>query len=179
MTYQIERYAELLGEAHEEAERQKTLVRMEIPRLKEVSGADDNSNWCIFESVSKAYLEAMERVSAFEAIRQRAQARLADASRGDEAVFEARRDALVAALRSLANFSAQSHIVVTVTDVVSAFLKNPRLMRSKFLKLRAGGDRGYGEDDARDGDRSRLCVGGHVRGGERDPRGPRRVRRRI
>ena len=45
------------------------------------------------------------------------------------------RDGLVAALRNLANFSSQAHIVATVGDIVGAFVKNPRLIRTKFLNF--------------------------------------------
>ena len=148
MKYKVDRYTELLSEAREEVDRQQALVKLRVPELKRISNADDSYNWPIFETVSKAYLESMERASAFDAIRQRASNRVKEAETeipDAQDTMRKRRDELVLALRMLTNFSAQSHIVSAVTDVIGAFLKNPRLIRTKFLNFILAGPAGTGK----------------------------------
>ena len=48
------------------------------------------------------------------------------------------------ALRGLSNFSSQSHIVATVVDIVGAFVKNPKLLRTKFMNIMMVGAAGTG-----------------------------------
>lgn len=142
LRYKVERYSALAAEADEEVTRERDLVRLKRPALKQVSGVEgDEHNWDIFEKIGQAYLDAKDRASAFDNVRQRAERRLFLV---DEAA-ERQRDGLVTALRALSTFASQAHIVSTVVDIVSGFLKNPRLIRSKFLNFIMVGAAGTGK----------------------------------
>lgn len=150
MRYKVERYGRLAVEADEEVQHQKQLLRLKVPDLKatsQVSG--DQDNWQIFETVSKGYREAKDRASAFDAIRQRAEQRLGGDMQWSQVLPQDTighaRDSLVDALRTLTNFSAQSHIVSSVTDIIAAFLKNPKLIQTKFLNFMMVGAAGTGK----------------------------------
>lgn len=151
MQYKVEQYARLAAEADEDVQYQKRLIKLKVPDLKatsQVSG--DQDNWQIFEAVSKGYLEAKDRASAFDAIRQRAQLRLHEGHLQHEDILQHdtirhHRDKLVEALCTLTNFSSQSHIVSSVADIVGSFLKNPKLIQTKFLNFMMVGAAGTGK----------------------------------
>ena len=150
MLYKVARYRELTQRAEEDVEHEKAIVELKRPALKAVSRvSDDTDNWSIFESIGKGYMDAKDRASAFGAVRERAEDQLTGSmafekvEAKDDAV--ALRDALVEALRDLSNFSSQSHIVATVVDIVGAFLKNPKLIQTKFLNFMMVGAAGTGK----------------------------------
>ena len=80
MHYKVGRYSELIATAVEDVEREGAIVRVKLPELRKESAAHDADNWNIFETVSKAYLEAKDRVSVLE-IRARARDNAASARR--------------------------------------------------------------------------------------------------
>lgn len=144
MSYKVRVY----GEMHETAEKAVTdaldVIRLKMPVLKDAAGleaTDSTYNWQIFDSVSQLYLEAKDRASQFEAIQNRAKACL---NRGDAEV-ETLRDQLVSALENLSNFTTQPHIVKRVVDLVSSFLKDPRLFRHKLMNFMLMGPAGVGK----------------------------------
>jgi SpoVK/Ycf46/Vps4 family AAA+-type ATPase len=51
----------------------------------------------------------------------------------------------VSALNKLSNFSTQSRIVTKTTDIVAAFLKNPKLFRTKLMNFMMMGGAGTGK----------------------------------
>ena len=111
----------------------------DLKRTSQVHG--DQDNWCIFESISRRYLDACDRASVFDAVRQRAELQLDEL----RARLPPLAPPLIAALRNLANFSSQAHIVATVCDIVGAFIKNPQLIRTKFLNFMMVGAAGTGK----------------------------------
>ena len=150
MQYKIGRYSALVEEATKEVEHERALLELKTPDLKRVAAIDGSQdNWAIFETIGKPYMEAKDRVAIFAAIRDRAQDKLAggmewEEVRSGDPVY-ALRDTLVAALTELSNFSAQAHVVTTVLDIVAAFLKNPRLIQTKFLNFMMVGAAGTGK----------------------------------
>jgi hypothetical protein len=152
MLYKVRKYGELRARAEEDAARAQEVVDLRMPDLKRAARIDADStadHWAIFESISQGYSEAKERASQFEAIQNRARARLAgsmaaaDVVPGDTAL--GLRDELVAALRVLGQFTAQAHIVAAAVDLVGAFLKDPRLFRRKLMNLMMLGRAGTGK----------------------------------
>lgn len=150
MLYKVARYRELMDTAEEDVEHERARVELKRPDLKRVSRVtDDSDNWSIFETIGKGYMEAKDRASAFGAVRERAEGRLRnhmafEEVRAKDDAFKLRDD-LVEALRTLSNFSSQSHIVATVVDIVGAFLKNPKLIRTKFMNFMMVGAAGTGK----------------------------------
>lgn len=150
MLYKIGRYDELNKHADLEVQRQKEIMDLKIPELKELANADESDNWSIFESVSEQYKEAKGRAAGFQQIGARARKRL-EGSMGTAAVVrhdEAAklRDGLVDALRGLANYtSSQPHVVRKVVDIVGSFLKDPALFRHKLMNFMLLGGAGTGK----------------------------------
>ena len=143
MLYKREQYRTLLTEAQADVRRERELVDLKIPDLKRISRVTgDHDNWQIFESVSRKYLEAQDRASIFDALRTRAERRLEQL---EETTDEALTAPLLDALGRLHDFQSQPHIVGTVVDVVGAFLKNPKLVRTKFLNFIVVGAAGTGK----------------------------------
>ena len=122
-------------------------ARHEAGRKLDADNKDDN--WNVFESISQEYIEAKDGATQFEALRARAQERLrgtmstGQVERGD-AVY-ALRDELVAELEELGNFTAQAHIVSKTVDIVSSFIKDPRLFRIKLMNFMMVGSAGTGK----------------------------------
>jgi hypothetical protein len=152
MLYKVRKYGELRARAEEEVARAQEVIDLRLPDLKRAARIDAEStadHWAIFESISQGYSEAKERASQFEAIENRARARLA----GSMAVAEVvpgdaalgLRDELVGALRVLGRFAAQVHIVAAAVDLVGAFLKDPRLFRRKLMNMMMLGRAGTGK----------------------------------
>jgi len=149
MEFKRARYRELAAEAEEDVAHERALIDLKRPDLKHVARIDDDAqNWSIFERIGQGYLDAKERATAFHAIGERATSRLAGtmASPDDPCVASRRlRDELVVALRELSLFASQPHVLSAVVDIVNAFLKNPRLVRSKFLNFMMVGAAGTGK----------------------------------
>ena len=149
MLYKIERYRSLSEEANGDVRRERQLIQDKTPALKEVAQAKDDDNWQIFEKISQGYIDANDRAAAFDAIRKRAEARLDGSMQWDmmhsKDIAYDLRDKLVTALRNLSNFSSQPHIIATVVDIVSAFIKNPKLIRTKFMNFMMVGAAGTGK----------------------------------
>ena len=79
---------------------------------------------------------------------RRAQCRLegSTSSRTSDDIVKDHRDALVLALQRLGNFSVQApHIVCNVVDLVSSFIKDPRLFRTKLMNYVLMGGAGTGK----------------------------------
>jgi hypothetical protein len=144
MLHKVHIYGEMRETAEEAVQSALQVIHLKMPVLKDAAGvdpADSSCNWQIFDSISQTYLEAKDRASQFEAIQQRARECL---GRGDAAV-ESLRDQLVVALESLSNFPAQTHIVTKIVDLVSSFLKDPRLFRHKLMNFMLMGSAGTGK----------------------------------
>lgn len=151
MAYKIEKYSKLLAEADKEVGREKEVLQLKIPELKQLANVkDDTDNWSIFESVSEGYKQAKARSASFEAILVRARDRM----RGSMAfeplepkdVAMTLRDELAANLLELTNFSfTQPQVVKKVVDIVDSFLKDPRLFRKKMLNIMLLGSAGTGK----------------------------------
>jgi DNA replication protein DnaC len=144
MTYKVGRYAALQQTSEEDVMQQIELLkikRRDLRSLAQVKG--DSDNWSIFESLSEGYRVAKDSASIFEALKARAMQRLALVS--IEGAVESLRDDLVGALNDLTNFSSQAHVVAKTVDVVSNFLKNPKLMRTKLMNFMLLGSAGTGK----------------------------------
>jgi DNA replication protein DnaC len=156
MLYKQERYDGLVAEAQEEVDRQAAIIKDKRPQLKKVAGISEkekadgaSDNWSIFEKIGSPYLESRDRLAAFRNIRQRAADRLHgslnwDDLKQNDRAFELR-DELVASLRALSTFSSQPHIVASVIDIVGAFIKNPKLLQTKFMNFVLVGASGTGK----------------------------------
>lgn len=152
MLHKIERYEELLAVAQREVEDAMDVICLKVPDLKRAAGVpatDTSDNWHIFDSVSAPYQSAKDQATRFEAILNRARARLhgsmeVDRVTPDDAAREYR-DALVGALEKLTTFAVQGHIVEQVVDVVSSFIKDPRLFRTKLMNFILMGGAGTGK----------------------------------
>jgi hypothetical protein len=149
MKYKVDRYRTLAAEATEDVLKEKEIVQLKMPDLRRTSLAREEDNWNIFDSVSQGYRQAKDRESAFIAMKERAEQKLSG-SMGVESITDGDkakelRNELVKTLRNLSNFSSQPHIVSTVTDIVGAFLKNPNLIRTKFLNFMMLGAAGTGK----------------------------------
>lgn len=144
LVHKLAQYACLKQSAEWEVARERDLIELKMPDLKRTSKVDgDQDNWCIFESISRKYMEAKDRATVFDAIGNRATAKLADLDRRSPDARLA--SELADALRLLLDFRSQPHIVGTVVDVVGAFLKNPTLIRTKFLNFLVAGAAGTGK----------------------------------
>lgn len=144
LEYKKRRYENLLTEAERDVSRERELIGLKMPELKRTSKVQgEQDNWLIFESVSRKFIEAQERASIFDAILQRACHRM----RALDAELDGQRLShnLLAALENLYLFRMQPHVVGTVVDVVGAFLKNPALIRSRFLNFMVVGASGTGK----------------------------------
>lgn len=152
MLYKVTRYEDLLERSQRDVQNAMDLIRIKIPDLKKAASialSDTTDNWHIFDSISGPYVRAKEQASQFEAILNRARERLTgtmaiDRVTSDDVVKD-HRDALVAALRRLANFSTQPHIVANVVDIVSSFIKDPRLFRTRLMNFMMLGSAGTGK----------------------------------
>jgi SpoVK/Ycf46/Vps4 family AAA+-type ATPase len=150
MKYKVARYRELHRAAEEDVQQQIEIINLKTPELKRLARvSDDHDNWQIFESISEGFREAKDRAAAFEAIQIRASQRLegsmgVDDVRSQDDVRHLRDD-LVRALRSLANFSSQAHVVAKAVDIVGAFIKDPRLFRTKLMNFMLVGGAGTGK----------------------------------
>ena len=152
MLYKVARYTELLQRAKRDVEDALGVIRIKIPDLKSAANvpANDNSdNWHIFESISGAYQSSTDQASRFEAILNRARERLTGSMEFDRVtsddVAKDHRDALVEALEGLTAFTVQGHVVEHVVDVVSSFIKDPRLFRTRLMNFMLMGGAGTGK----------------------------------
>ena len=152
MLYKIRRYEELLERSQREVENAMNVIRIKMPDLKKAAGlatTDVSDNWHIFDSISGPYHRAKEQASQFQAILNRAGGRLTGSMAIDRVTVDdtikQHRDDLVQALRHLAKFSAQPHIVANVVDIVSSFLKDPRLFRTRPMNFMMLGGPGTGK----------------------------------
>lgn len=152
MLHKITRYSELLERCQKDVSDAMDVIRIRMPDLKRAASikADDLSdNWHIFESISGEYTRAKAQASQFEAILNRARERLTgtmalERVTSDDMIKE-HRDTLVMALRHLGNFTAQPHIVANVVDIVSSFIKDPRLFRTRLMNFMMLGPAGTGK----------------------------------
>jgi hypothetical protein len=148
MRYKVARYAELQRAAEMDVHRQIDIIDIKMPELKRVARVcGDHDNWQVFESVSSSYRDAKDRAAAFESIKLRAQRclqRIDDPREGGEAGSIMCRS-LVGALHTLSNFPSQSHIVNRTVEIVSAFFKDPRLLRSTLFNFILLGGPGTGK----------------------------------
>ena len=144
LVYKQEHYTKLLEEAERDVTKERDLISLKMPDLKRTSRVEgDEDNWLIFESVSRKYIEAKDKAAIFDSIRARARAKLEalDAMTEQNALSSS----LAEALKQLLNFRSQSHIVGTVVDIIGSFLKNPNLVRNKFLNFMMVGEAGTGK----------------------------------
>lgn len=153
MLYKAKRYAELEANAERVVRQHKDVVDIKVAELKRAAGlneSDTTDNWNIFDSISQQYKEATDRQSLFRKIKNDANERLAqtgmqtDEVRSNDAIVSLRND-LVTALRSLGNFSSQSHVVSQAVNIVSSFLKDPTLLRQKLMNFMLVGGPGTGK----------------------------------
>ena len=154
MTYKVRKYTELLEVSNIEVQKSLDVVNVKIPQLKRaarIERDDRSDNWHIFESVSGPYRTAKHMASQFEVLLNRATERLSGTMAQPYLVeprdpfVENLRDEFVNALDRLSNFSSQSHIVTKVVDMVSSFLKDPRLFRHKMMNFMMMGGAGTGK----------------------------------
>lgn len=144
LAYKQAQYTSLFEEAERDVTKERDLIALKMPDLKRTSCVEgDQDNWLIFESISRKYIEAKEKAAVFDSIRAKAQTKLEAMNDLSEANILASR--LADALKQLLNFRSQSHIVGTVVDVVGSFLKNPNLVRTKFLNFIMVGAAGTGK----------------------------------
>ncbi len=144
LVYKHEQYSNLLIEAEKDVTKERDLISLKMPELKRTSRVEgEQDNWLIFESISRKYIEAKDRAAAFDSIRARAKAKLEYVeSLPEQNTLSV---PLSDALKQLLNFRSQSHIVGTVVDIVGSFLKNPNLIRNKFLNFMMVGAAGTGK----------------------------------
>lgn len=152
MLYKVQRYEELLERSLQEVKNAMDVIRIRIPDLKRAAGvtqSDTSNNWHIFESIAAPYHRAREQASQFEAILYRARARLEGTMAFDRVtsddIIKEHRESLVAALRRLSTFTTQRHIVNNVVDIVTSFLKDPRLFRTRLMNFIMMGGAGTGK----------------------------------
>ena len=152
MLYKIIRYTELLQRAQKDVQDALEVIRIKVPDLKAAAGVPNNDtsdNWHIFDSISGAYQSATDQASRFEAILNRARERLTGTMEFDRITADdaARilRDDLVDALNALTAFTVQEHVVDHVVDVVSSFIKDPRLFRTRLMNFMLMGGAGTGK----------------------------------
>lgn len=150
MTYKVNRYDELQRNAEQDVAKQIQVIQIKTPELKRIARTEgDGDNWLIFESISEQYHEAKNRAAAFEAIKIRAQERLDESvfveGHGSVDALRDLRDGLVAAIRNLSNYSSQAHVVSKAVNIVDAFIKDPRLFRSKLMNFMLLGGAGTGK----------------------------------
>lgn len=149
MLYKAEMYGKMERGAGEEVTHEKEIIQLKLPDLKRISGADTSDNWNIFDKISERYMAAKDQQTTFQRMKALAEDNLSgtmsyDDVRSNDAAKDLR-DALVTQLRVLANYSAQAHIVASVVDIVSAFLKNPKLIHTKFMNFMMVGPAGTGK----------------------------------
>lgn len=152
MLYKVSRYTELLQRARRDVDDALEVIRIKVPDLKSVANVpanDHSDNWHIFESVSGSYQSAKDQASRFEAILNRARERLTGSMEFDRVTCDDmakdHRDALVKALEGLTAFTVQGHVVEHVVDVVSSFIKDPRLFRTRLMNFMLMGGAGTGK----------------------------------
>lgn len=150
MTHKIERYAHLHSKANEDVTKEIQVINIQIPELKRIAQVEgDQDNWLIFESLSEHYREAKGRAAAFQAIQRSAELRLQGSMALEEVCRDdmvlTLRDDLVSALQALSNFSSQGHIVAKTVDIVSSFIKNPKLFHTKLMNFMLVGGAGTGK----------------------------------
>ena len=152
MLYKIGRYTELVQRAQRDVRDAIEVIRIKMPDLKAAAGVstnDNSDNWHIFDSISGPYQSARDQASRFEAILNRARARLTGSMEFDRVtsddIAKDHRDALVEALETLTAFTVQSHVVDHVVDVVSSFIKDPRLFRTRLMNFMLMGGAGTGK----------------------------------
>lgn len=150
MLYKVKKYDELQMGAEEDAQKHLQIINIKVPELKRLAGVEGESdNWHIFESLSGQYRDAKDRAAGFEAIKLRARGRLegidgkGGATKGS--VMDVLRCDLVDTLANLSNFSSQSHVVSKAVDIVSSFIKNPKLFRTKLMNFMLLGGAGTGK----------------------------------
>lgn len=137
-------YASLREEALLDVRKEEELISRKMPDLKRTSQVvGEQDNWLVFESISKKYIEAKGMESIFDSAKCRAESKLSRLVSLSES--ELLSTPLRESLRELFDFRSQSHIVETVVDVVGAFLKNPNLIRTKFLNFMIVGAAGTGK----------------------------------
>ena len=152
MLYKAEKYKSLRRQAEELVKQHKEVIDIKMPLLKRAAGLDTKEtgdNWHIFESISQEFKEATAGASLFEKIETDANDRLSGSMSFDEVkpndIIYLHRDKLVEALRALGNFSTQAHIISKVVDIVTSFLKDPRLFRQKMMNFMLLGGAGTGK----------------------------------
>ena len=152
MLYKVGRYTELLQRSQRDVEDAIEVIRIKMPDLKTVANVpmnDNSDNWHIFDSISSQYQSAKDQASRFEAILNRANERLTGSMEFDRVtsddIAKDHRDALVEALEALTAFTVQSHVVDHVVDVVSSFIKDPRLFRTRLMNFILMGGAGTGK----------------------------------
>lgn len=144
LVHKHEQYSSLVEEAERDVQKERDLIELKMPDLKRTSRVEgDQDNWMIFDSISKKYIEAKDRAAVFDAIRNRASARLRMVDSLPE--HDTLTAALSASLQELLHFRSQSHVVGTVVDIIGSFLKNPKLIRTKFLNFMIAGAAGTGK----------------------------------
>ena len=142
LEHKIQRYTLLAEEAEREVTREREIIDLKTPDLKQTSKVEgDQDNWLIFESVSRKYIEARDHATIFNAIRGRATSRLDSLVDADTIAQH-----FVQSLQRLRSFvESQCHVVETVVDLVTSFLKSPELVRTKFLNFMFVGGSGTGK----------------------------------
>ena len=143
MSNKSERYKTMIHRAQEDVTREERLIDEKMPDLKRKAEATPHDNWAIFETVSRKYIEARDNLAAFEVIQRDAQDNVVKLN--DDVAVRELRDELVLALEALTNFSAQAAIVDAAVGIVSQFVKNPSLVRTKFLNFVLVGAAGTGK----------------------------------
>ena len=144
LSFKQQQYTILFEEAEQDVQKERELISLKMPDLKRTSQVEGNQdNWLIFESVSRKYIEARDRSAVFDAIRKRAEVKLHHVESASGNVTFSR--LLTEALQQLFNFQSQPQIVGTVVDIIGAFLKNPNLIRTKFLNFMIVGAAGTGK----------------------------------
>ena len=152
MLYKVGRYTELLQRSQRDVTDALDLIHIKIPDLKTAANVpvnDTSDNWHIFDSVSGPYQSAKDQESRFKAILNRARERLSGSMEFDRVtsddIAKDHRDTLVEALEGLTAFTVQSHVVDYVVDVVSSFIKDPRLFRTRLMNFVLMGGAGTGK----------------------------------
>lgn len=152
MIHKTRRYEDLLSDSEKMVEDAMNKIQIQIPDLKRAAGLTTSStsdNWAIFETVSSPYHRAKERSAQFASLLQRANSRLEGSMSVDKVTSDDKakelRDDLVEALLKLTAFSAQEHILQHVAETVSAFIKDPRLFRTRLMNIVMMGGAGVGK----------------------------------
>lgn len=150
MKYKVSRYRELTQKAEENVKKQREILNLKIPELRKAASVkDDSDNWQIFQSVSDQYIAAKDQAAAFEAIRIRAEQCLEGTMHTETLQtkddIRGLRDELVTSLHRLSNFSSQAHVISKAVDIVSSFIKDPKLFRTKLMNIMLLGGAGTGK----------------------------------